>query len=84
MRGDWGVRLVKVGVDFRIAGEGVRLRAVGEVVDVFRSNEVDEFECGLGTITRLGLCLTLIRRLGLGGPSSGCGACIRGRGRAAR
>jgi len=72
MRGDWSVGLVQIGVDFGIAGEGVGLGAVGEIVDIFRADDVDEFERGLGTITRLRLCLTLIRRLGLGGRSSGC------------
>jgi hypothetical protein len=37
MRGDWGVGLVQVGVDFGIAGEVIRLRAVGEIVDVLRA-----------------------------------------------
>ena len=70
MRGDWGVGLIEVAIDVRVAGEGVRLRAVGEIVDVFRADDVDEFECGLAA--RRGLCLTLIRRLGLGGRSNGC------------
>ena len=71
MRGDWGVGLIEVAINVRVAGEGVRLRAVGEVVDVFRADDVDEFERGLAA-AGLGLCLTLSRRLGLGGQSSGC------------
>ena len=72
MRGDWSVGFIQVRVDTGVAGEGVRLRAVGKVVDVFRADDVDKLERGLSTITRLRLCLTLIRRLGLGGRSSGC------------
>ena len=44
MRGDWGVGLIEVAINIRVAGEGVSLRAVGEVVDVFRADDVDEFE----------------------------------------
>ena len=46
MRGDWGVGLIEVAINVRVAGEGVGLRAVGEVVEVFRTDDVDEFECG--------------------------------------
>ena len=70
VRGDWRVRLIKVAINIRVAGEGVRLGAVGEVVDVFRADDVDEFERGLAA--RWGLCLTLIRGLALGGRSNGC------------
>ena len=45
MRGDWGVGLIEVAINVRVAWEGVRLRAVGEVVDVFRADDMDEFEC---------------------------------------
>ena len=72
MRRDRGVRFIQVGVDIGVAWEGVCLRAVGEIVDVFGADDVDEFEGGLGHITRLRLRLILIRRLGLGGRSSGC------------
>ena len=71
MRWDGGVRFIQVGVNIRVAGEGVRFRAVGEVVDVFRADDVDEFERGLAA-AGLGLRLTLSRSLGLGGRSSGC------------
>ena len=66
MRGDWGVGLIEVAINI-IAGEGVGFRAVCKIVDVFRADNVDEFECGLGPTARLRLCLTLIRRLGLSG-----------------
>jgi len=72
MRRDWGVRFIEVAINVRVAWEGVGLRAVGEVVDVFRADDVDEFERGLGTTTRLRLCLILIRSLGLGRQSRRC------------
>jgi len=53
VRGDRGVGLIEVAINIQIAGEGLRLRAVGEVVDVFRADDVDELERGLGTIARL-------------------------------
>ncbi len=71
MRGDWGVGLIEVAINVRVAGEGVRLRAVGEVVDVLRADDVDEFEGGLAA-AGLGLCLTLSRALGLSRRGSGC------------
>ena len=70
MRGDWGIRFIEVAINVQVARETVRLRAVGEVVDILRTHDVDEFERGFAG--RLGLCLTLIRRLGLGGRSGGC------------
>jgi hypothetical protein len=71
MRGDWGVGLIEVAINVRVAGEGVRLRAVGEVVNVFRTDDVDEFECRFAA-AGLGLRLSLGRRLCLGGRSNGC------------
>ena len=70
MRGDWGVGFIEVAINVRIAGERVRFRGVGEVVDVLRADDVDKFERGL--TAGLGLGLTLSRRLGLGGRSNGC------------
>ena len=70
MRWNGGVRFIQIRVDIRVAGEGVCFRAVGEVVYVFRTDDVNEFERGLAG--RLGLRLTLIRRLCFGGRSSGC------------
>ena len=35
MRWNGSVRLIQIGVDIRVAGEGVRLGAVREIVDVF-------------------------------------------------
>ena len=70
MRGDWGVGLIEIAINVRVAWEGVCLRAVGEVVDVFRADDVDNFERGLAA--RRGLCLTLSRLLGFGGKSGGC------------
>jgi hypothetical protein len=69
MRGDWGVGLIEVAINVRVAGEGVRFRAVGEVVDVLGADDVDEFECGLATRQRLSL--TLSRSLCLGGRNNG-------------
>ena len=71
MRGDRGVRFIEVAINVRVAWEGVGLRAVGEVVDVFRADDVDEFERGFAT-AGLGLCLALSWRLSLGGKSTGC------------
>ena len=64
--------LVQVAVNLLIAWHCYRRRAVGKVVDVFRADDVDKLERGLSAITRLRLCLTLIRRLGLRGRNSGC------------
>ena len=50
MRGDRGVGLIEVAVNVRVTGEAVRFGAVGEVVDVFRAKDVDEFKCGLGPL----------------------------------
>lgn len=58
VRGDWGVGFIEVAINVRITRERVRLRAVREVVDVFRANYVDKFQCGLvaaGLGLRLGL-----------------------------
>jgi len=71
MRGDWGVGLIEVAIDVWVAREGVRFRAVGEVVDVFRADEVDEFERGFAVN---GL---RCRRFGLNGRGNGCRTCIR-------
>jgi len=71
VRGDWGVGFIQVRVDIGVAGERVRLGAVGEVVDVFRADDVDEFERGFAA-AGLGLCLGLSGRLGLRERSSGC------------
>ena len=46
MRGDWGVRFIEVAINVRVAREGVRFGAIGEVVYVFRTDDVDEFERG--------------------------------------
>ena len=43
MRGDRGVGLIEVAINVRVAWEGVRLRAVGEVVDEFRADDVGKF-----------------------------------------
>ncbi len=75
MRWNGGVRFIQVGVDIWVAGEGVCFRAVGEVVDVFRTDDVDEFERGIAA--RQGLCLTLSRPLSLNGWGNGRRACIR-------
>ena len=64
MRGDRGVGFIQVRVDIGVAWVGVRLRAVGEVVYVFRTDDVHEVECGLTARQRLSL--TLSRHLGLG------------------
>ena len=71
MRGYWGVGFIEVAINVRVAGEGVRLRAVGEVVDVLRADHVDEFERGLAA-AGLGLCPTFSRGLGLSRRGSGC------------
>jgi hypothetical protein len=47
MRGDRGVGLIKVAINVRVAGEGVCLCAVGEIVNVFRPDDVNEFQGGL-------------------------------------
>ena len=66
MRGERGVGLIEIAINVRVAWEGVGLYAVGEEVDVFRADDVDEFERGFAT-AGLGLSLSLSRRLGLGG-----------------
>ena len=63
--------LFKLELISRVAGERVRLRAVRKVVDVFRADDVDELERGLAA-AGLDFGLTLSRRLGLSGKSSGC------------
>ncbi len=70
MRGDRGVGFFVVAIIVGVAGEGVRFRAVGEVIDVFRADDVREFERGFAA-AGLALCLTLSWRLGLGGQSGG-------------
>ena len=72
MRGDWRIGLVQVVVDFGIAGERVRLGAIGEIIDVFRADNVNEFQRGLDVAGGLALCLTLSWLGGLGGWRGGC------------
>jgi hypothetical protein len=64
------LRLVQVAVYLGVAGERVGLFPVGEVVDVFGADDVDEFERGF--TARQGLRLTLSWRLGLGGLRRRC------------
>ena len=71
MRRDGCIRLIQIGVDIGVAGEGVCFRAVGEIVDELRADDVHEFERGLAT-AGLGLSLSLSRRLCLGGRSGRC------------
>jgi hypothetical protein len=59
VRGDCGVGLIEVAINVWIAREAVRFGAVGEVVDVFRTEDVDEFECGFAVRLRLHLTLSL-------------------------
>ena len=47
MRRDRSVGLIEVTINIRIAGEGVRLRAVGEVVDVFVPTKWTSLSVGL-------------------------------------
>jgi hypothetical protein len=70
MRGNRGVGLIEVAINVRVAGEGVCFRAVGEVVDVLRADDMNELKRGLAA--GLSLCLGLSGRLGLGGWSYGC------------
>ena len=39
---DWRIFFSNVRMDFGVARERIRLRAVGEVIDVFRADDVDQ------------------------------------------
>jgi len=69
MKRNWCVWQVQTRIHLGIAGKGISLFTVAEVVEVFGADDVDEFERGFAGAR---LCLALSRRLRLGRWGSRC------------